>query len=595
MISRWLLLTCGFVSLTACDSPEKTSIVPAPAPAEIAPDPVHFLIEAEDCEILGETAEDGKASGSAFVKRQSGSDQLVVRCDIPASEKPLSVWLRRKGGAVQIKTSSAESQNEGSWVYQVEEQFAWTSFGEIPAGGEGRQLIAICNNKEDETVSIDCILFSDEPLDDKDALLTPLPSVGIDPTKTTGGFRSASALWGVNQFSGGDPKTLTDPSYIENLGYLAPKLMRVHNEGTLEDSGKSRHGLLDFKSRTWDERKIRMSVIALLELENIGDIVINIPNWPEWMDADEDGFLDDDKAAKYVALVGRFAEIVWEFPAARERVLFEITNELDNLYHADLVAGKNPHRVAELARIFLQCSLHIRQVAPGARIGGPSVANSYNTAFHEQFIAYTAPELDFYSIHLYASSNPKDSDSRILSTADEVADPVKTVKAILAKNSKGREIPVSVNEYNIARSGEASEARMTSGFGAVWDAWFMMTLFSAGADSAAAWNENDGIYGKFSPDGERRPASHLYHVLNTEFTGPVARLETEEPEEIAALTTEAGDRILISHRGLRDRKITLPEGKWRGWMLGKGMDVPHEISVEGETDLPGVSLLYLEK
>lgn len=579
--------------LAACDSIQKTSDDSQEAKND--PAPGHFFLEAEDCEIFGKKAGDGKASGSACVMRRSSGYQTVLRCDIPVSEKPLSVWMRRKGGAVQIKTLSPGSQEEGTWVYGSEEQFVWSSFGEIAPGGEGRQLIAIGNNREDETVSIDCILFSEAPLDDKDSLLTPLPSVSVDPSKTTGGFRSAPELWGMNLFSGSDPKTLADPGYVENMAYLAPRLARIHNAGMMADSGKSRHGLLDFKSRTWDERKVRLAVVGLLELKSVGEIVINIPNWPEWMDADGDGFLDDDKATEYVALVGRFAEIVWEFPAAHERVLFEITNERDKLYHADLVAGKKPHRIAELARIFIQCSLRIRQVAPGARIGGPSVANPYDTAFHEQFIAYTAPELDFYSVHMYVSGDPKETDSRILSRADAAMQPVKAVKAILAKNSKGREIPVSVNEYNIAWSWETREPRMTNGFGAVWDAWFVMTLFSAGADSAAAWNENDGIYGKFSPEGERRPASHLYHVLNTEFAGPIARLETREPDDIAALATESGDRLLISHRGLRDRRITLPEGKWTGWMLGKGMDVRREITVDGETDMPGVSLIYLER
>jgi len=579
--------------LAACDSTEKPSADPAVEKDD--PAPAHFFLEAEDCEILGEKEEDGKASGSGFVGRQSGSYQPVIRCEIPASEKPLTVWLRRKGGAVQTKTSTGGEQEESPWVHETEEQFVWTSFGEIPSGGGSRMLTAIGNNKNDETVSIDCILFSEGPVEDKDAFLTPLPSVSMDPSKTTGGFRSAPGLWGMNLFSGGDPKALSDPGYIENMAYLAPRLVRVHNAGKMEDSGKNRHGLLDIKSRTWDERKVRLAISGLLESQNTGEIVINIPNWPEWMDTDKDGFLDDDKATEYVALVGRFAEIVWEFPAAHERVLFEITNERDKLYHADLVAGKKPHRIAELARIFIQCSLRIRQVAPGARIGGPSVANPYDTAFHEQFIAYTAPELDFYSVHMYVSGDPKETDSRILSRADAAMQPVKAVKAILAKNSKGREIPVSVNEYNIAWSWETREPRMTNGFGAVWDAWFLMSLFSAGADSAAAWNENDGIYGKFSPEGERRPASHLYHVLNTEFAGPIARLETREPDDIAALATESGDRLLISHRGLRDRRITLPEGKWTGWMLGKGMDVRREITVDGETDMPGVSLIYLER
>ncbi len=519
----------------------------------------------------------------------------MFRCEIPASEKPLTVWLRRKGGAVQVKTTGPEGQKESDWVYKSQEDFTWTAFGEIPPGAEGRQLTAIGNNNEKETVSIDCVLFSEDPVEDKDALLTPLPVVSIDPTKTTASFRSAPALWGLNLYSGGDPVSLADPGYMENMAYLAPHSVRVHNAGKMEDSGKSRHGLLDTKAHGWDEKKVRLAIVGLLEMKHAGEIFLNIPNWPEWMDTDKDGFLDEDKAAEYVDLVGRFAEIVWEFPEARKRVLFEVTNERDKLYHENLVDKKQPHRVAELARVYIQCSLRIRKVAPGARVGGPAVANAYNADFHEQFIALTAPELDFYSIHLYVSGDPKESDSRILSKADNIDYPVEMVRRILAKNSQGRVIPVSVNEYNIAWTWETREKRMTTGFGAVWDAWFMMTLFSSGADFAAAWNERDGIYGKFSQEGERRPAAHLYHVLNTGFAGPIARLETDEPDDIAALVTEKGDRLLISHRGLRDRKITLPEGKWTGWMLGKGMDAQKEIAAEGGMDLPGVSLLYLER
>lgn len=591
---RWLLLSFGIVGLTACDSPKETvdehEVVDLDEPGR-----THILLEAEDCEVLGEEAKDRRASGSAYVNRQSGDSQPVFRCEIPASESPLTVWLRRKGGAVKIRVSTGTDERESHWAYEAQDSFEWTSFGEIPPGAEGRQLTAIGNNNNEETVSIDCVLFSTDPVEDKDTLLTPLPSVSIDPGKTTGDFRSAPALWGMNLYSGSDPKTLAHPGYIENVAYLAPHLVRVHNVGKLDDSGKNRHGLIDVESRKWDENKVRVALYGLLELEKVGDIVINIPGWPDWMDEDRDGFLDSEKTGEYVDLVSRFAEIVWEFPNARERVLFEITNELDMHYHERLVATKKPHRVAQLARLYLHCSRRIREVAPGARIGGPSVANAENMEFHQQFIALTAPELDFYSIHLYVSGDPDESDSHILSTADSAGQQIAAIKEILAKNSRNREIPLSVNEYNIARSWETREERMKAGFGAVWDAWFMITLFSAGVDSAAAWNENDGIYGKFSRGEEPRPAAHLYHVLNTEFTGPIARLETIEREDVAALATESGNRLLISHRGLRSRIIKLPEGTWSGWMTLQGTEAPQAITAEGETTLPGISLLYLEK
>ena len=596
MNPQHITLLLGIACLTACDSPKEvvdTSSAEGLFPATTVN---HHFIEAESCEGFGDEMIDGKASSLGYVNLQSGSYQPVIQCDIPASEKPLSVWLRHKGGALQVKTSVAGEQQEGPWVYGEEDQFVWSPFGEIPASTkQNRQIIVIGNDNKEQSVSIDCILFSEAPVDDKDSLLSPLLPVSIDPSKTTGDFRSAAKLWGVNLFSGSDPETLADPGYIENMSFLAPHSVRVHNAAQMDDSKKSRHGLIDLKARAWDEAKVRVMVIGLLDLQKSGEIVINIANWPQWMDEDGDGILDEAHQAEYVALVGRFAEIIWEIPMAREQVLFEITNERDNPYHADLVSQNKPHRAAELARIFLKCAARIRESAPGAKVGGPSVANSYNTDFQEQFIAYTAPSLDFYSMHLYASGDPDESDSRILAQADAAMNPVTTAKEILAKNSKGREIPISVNEYNIAWSWETREPRMTNGFGAVWDAYFMISMFSAGADSGAAWNENDGIYGKFSPENKRRPASQLYHTLNTEFGDPIALLDTGESQDIAAITTQSADRLLIAHRGLRTRKIILPPGKWSGWMLGKDIDTPREFSAENETDLPGISLLYLKK
>jgi len=594
MKPRWITLACAVTCLTACDSGKRESTKKEPPAKPQAPREQHF-IEAETCTVEGEKTESPYASGSAFVERQSGGYQPVLSCEVPVAEKKLTVWLRRNGGPVQMKISAGETQSEGQWAYDEQEQFVWTSFGEIEPGGKGRELIFIGNDKPDQTVSIDCVLFTEGPLDDKDSLLTPLPVIPVDPAAISGSFRSAPNVWGVNLFSGGNSKILTDPAYIENLAYLAPHIVRVHNSGQLGASKESANGMIDMENKTWDEEKVRASVKALLELRNVGDIIINIPNWPEWMDSDKDGFLDEASKEDYTALVARFAEIAWEFPAARERFLFEIPNERDNQYHADLVSIKQPHRIAELANIYLSAAARIRQVAPGARVGGPSALNSYNMDFHEQFIALTAPALDFYSVHLYVSGDKKESDSSILARAGSAYAPVKQIREILRKNSSGREIPLSVDEYNIAWGWEDREPRMTNSFGAVWDAWFMLTAFAAGADSAAAWNENDGIYGKFSPDAKRRPASHVFHTLNTTFAGSCAILETNEPELLQALVTQDGSHLLLVHRGLRDRTITLPEGDWKGWILKQGLEAPAEIAATTETSLPGVSVIYLER
>ncbi len=592
MKTRPTFLLCGIVCLAACDSPEKLS---EPVSSTPPPPPATFFLEAEACAVHGEISESPRASESSFVQRQSGSYQPILRCEVPISEKPLNVWVRRIGGAVQMKISEGETQSDGPWAYDQQEQFVWTSFGEIPPGEEGRELTFIGNNKEDESVAIDCLLFSEGPVDDKDSFLTPLAPLAIDPSRVSGEYRTAPKVWGVNLYSAGDPETLEDAGYIENLAYLAPHFVRVHNSSSLGDSKEEKHGLMDLKNKAWNKEKVRAVIAGLLDLHEVGEIMVNIPSWPDWMDEDEDGFLDEDRESDYVTLVARFAEIAWEFPSARERLIFEIPNEQDNRYHSDLVSAKEKHRVADLARIYLATAQRIRMVAPGARVGGPSSLNSYNMDFHELFIAITAPELDFYSIHLYFSGDKRESDSQILALADNAGQPLKKIREILDRNSTDRHIPISLNEYNIAWDWEDRELRMTETFGAVWDASFIMAAFAAGADSAAAWNEGDGIYGKFSPDGKRRPSSHLFHVLNTKFAGPCGIVETEDPDLVTALATESGNSLLIAHRSLRARSITLPEGKWTGWMLHPGSDAPMEITASATTELPSCSLIFLER
>jgi xylan 1,4-beta-xylosidase len=559
MKARWIIPFSGIVCLTACDSPKKSLDDATTAIAE--PVPFHLLIEAEIHGTAGEKIEDIHASSSFYVKRQSGDFQTVIVCKVPPSGNALKVWIRRKGGPVQMVLSNNGEQKESPWIRDVEDQFVWASCGEIDLGGEDRELIFIGNDDNTQSVSIDCILFTEGEIADKDALLTPLPSITIDPAAVEGAFRSAPKMWGVNLAQAGNPA---------GLAKIDAHLVRINC-----------NGLLDTQSRAWDEASIRGLVVMLLGDGNTGEKVLNIPGWPHWMDADRDGFLDADQIDDYADLAGRFAEIVWENPAARECVVFELLNEQDIPYHETLVWTKQPHRVAELARIYLSAASRIHEAAPGAKVGGSSAMDASNMDFHEQFIAITAPELDFYSVHFNLSRAKEESDSSMLAKADSVTSQLVLIREILNKNSSDRQIPISLTEYGFNRDAEDA-------FGAVWDAAFAMNAFAAGADSAA-WK------GNVSPDDGHSPYSYLFHVLNTNFSAPAAILKTDHGKLLTGLITEDGNHILLTHRSLRDRKIILPEGKWKGWILANNFGMAHEISVEGETDLPGVSVIYLEK
>lgn len=541
----WIILLGGIVCITACDSPEKS------LSAEQEPAPRHFLIEAENSDIKGEKIGDPSASSLFYVKRQSGDFQPVVSCNVPPSDKALTVWIRGKGGPVQMVVSIDGEKEAGPWVDAAESQFDWFLCGRIEPGGTDRELVFIGDDDKSQSVSIDCILFTEGPIADMDALLTPLPLISVDTEKTATPFRAAPSLWG---------KEIVLDSDAEDINYQAPRSIRFCIYGMFADAEISKDSFLKPDSRNLDEEKVRSFITALLGLETTSDIILNIPNWPGWMDTNNDGFLDDEKIPEYVELIGDFVEIIREIPGASERVLFEITNGMDSSYHSDLVAKKRPHKVAELGRIFLRVAQRIQVVFPEARIGGVAALDGSNIGFHEQFIALTAPELDFYSIRLRANSD---------------TNAVKTTKAILAKNSKGRNIPLFIIGTETTGTTDSSKP--------VHDAFFLIDLFASGAEFATA------------PATLKGPASHLYHVLNAEFSGSIAQMEIDSREDMSALTTQAGNRILIAHRGLRDRRITLPEGDWTGWIIGEGIDAQRKFTSEGETQLPRVSLMYLEK
>lgn len=525
-----------------------------------SPGSARYFIEAEACTALGEITAGPDASGSSFVLGKAGP---ILHCNIPASQNPLSVWVRRKGGSISV----GGEQGEDRWVHEAEEQFSWTYFGEVSASSEVRQLTV---SGSSEAASIDCIVFSDGEFTDKDSLLSPLPPVEIDAESIAGAFRSGKAMWGVNLSADG----------FAEIDLLAPGLLRIGGQNWFTDFAADSNGLIRAGTRTWDDPKVRQLISDLLKLDSSGDIVINLPGWPAWMDSNSDGFLDPDQINGYAALLGRFAEIVWQIPAAQSRVMFEIGNGQDKIYHAALVAEKQPHRVAELAQIYLSALARIREIAPKARIGGPAVADAANLKFHEQFIAITAPALDFYSVQLPATRTPGEADSTLLGKAVFDTSLLQDLRQLLDKNSPNRRIPIFLSEYGFVSE---LEGTAESDFAVVWNATFAMSAFAAGVDYAAVSSGN-----------AHPPSAHLYQLLNAEFDGPSALLETEQSDHLAAMVSEDRKHLLLAHRGMRDRKISLSAGNWVGWVLESGAEDPRELSVQGEIELPGVSLLYLK-
>lgn len=503
-----------------------------PPPIEIFIRPVTVLKEAEDCDFTGKIIFDTSASNSSTIEREAEGNGTSISCEAPRSSRPLAVWLRRKGGPIHLENQEGEKLPQTVSKIREEPLFVWTLMGEFNPQQQPATIVFKETVSSAPPASVDCILFTDQKIEDKDSFLTSVEPLEIDPTWATSDFRNASEAWGFNL-----------PPTEALFARATSRVVRV----TLPD---------------WDEDRFRKMTAGLLELENTRRIILNFPNWPEAMDADADGFLDQKNKDAYIELVRRFAEIALEGENAANRFYFELFDRLDQQYYTDLVAKKETHRVADLARIYLAIAAEIHTINPKAKVGGAAAGITADTGFHDQFIAITAPALDFYSIQ---------------SDANRGGELIYTIKGYLKKNSAERNIPLIIS------ASQHSEA--------VLDAWFLIKAFSNGADCAIATGSRKPGEGEGEDSGSRL----LYETLEMKFSSLCAAFHTSEPDSLAALTSQDRNSLFLAHNGTRARDLILPPGSWTGFLLKDGAKIAEPVKISTQFLFPKGSALYLER
>ncbi|MDX2082347.1 MAG: hypothetical protein SFU53_16305 [Terrimicrobiaceae bacterium] len=368
------------------------------------------------------------------------------------------------------------------------------------------------------------------PVDDPSGETT---RVMVDWEKSSGTATPRS--FSVAIFSAFKPEEAAFPKYIENLRYMKLGVLRYHHAGLMSDSVERPNGWIDVKNQSWDREKIRKALDALNSLP--GERIINIPEWPEWMDQNKDRFLDEGQIAHFARLC---AELVRIINVEQGRGFsFEITNELDGLYWLDLRKKGKPDRLEELAAIYNACAAAMREVDPNVRLGGPSFTRPDSADDIRRFVRLTKHNLDFLSFHMYASGSPNDSDRAVFSKTDTMARYVRTIRQIVDEESPDRPIELHCNEFNISWTWKTRDVRMTNIKGAVFDALALMAMKNAGLDVACAWNERDGVYGKMDADENLRAPAHVYHLMNTYMIGTIHPASSSRPIRVRAMAVSS--------------------------------------------------------
>jgi Glycosyl hydrolases family 39 len=329
--------------------------------------------------------------------------------------------------------------------------------------------------------------------------------------------------FGVNAFQGFRPNSFNSRTYQRNMLVMKPGLIRFHNSSALQDSS-SPDGLIDSARKSWDVKKVKSALAASVSAfgQQQPQRMINIPTWPDWMDADRDGFLDRDRFDDYARLCADLVKIVNRDSHFKVKY-WEITNEKDDRYftqfHSNsgwggLKDAAKPDRLNELIAIYNRAARAMKRVDRNIKVGGPGIARADLQPFYVPFIKGTADRLDFFTYHFYATGSAATSDKEVFDATSKVGDYTASIVKVLKETSPRRKIPAMLDEYNISWTWETRDPRMTNHKGVVFDALSTIEALSNGAVATLTWNEKDGIYGKMNDQCQLRIGGHFLKLMN---------------------------------------------------------------------------------
>ncbi|WP_309728951.1 GH39 family glycosyl hydrolase [Chamaesiphon sp. OTE_75_metabat_556] len=400
--------------------------------------------------------------------------------------------------------------------------------------------------------------------------------------------------FGVNAFQGFRPTSFNSAIYQSNLLAMKPGLIRFHNSSALQDSSTP-DGLINTASKSWDVNKVKSALAASLATfgQRQPQRMVNIPTWPDWMDADRDGFLDRHQFDNYARLCADLVKIVNK--DSRFKVKYwEVLNEKDDLYFTqfhsnggwgELKDAAKPDRLNEVIAIYNKVAIAMKQVDPQIKVGGPGISRSDLQPFYIPFIKGTVDRLDFFTYHFYATGSAATPDKDVFDATSKIGDYTTTIVKALTANSPNRKIPAMLGEYNISWTWETRDPRMTNHKGIVFDALSMVKSLSNGAIATLAWNEKDGVYGKMDDRNKLRSGGYFLKLMNQLAIGDYVATSTSNKEAIeifAVRNLELGYRsCLIINRSNQSQHIQV---KFTGWSPTRQTLTIHVLSSSGYTN-----------
>lgn len=531
-----------------------------------------IIIEAQAHPGAGKVVPDESALGGAYVASDRQWQPLFNHA-LPEDFTRGSVWVRFRGVPVQLKgVLETGTQTELRWSFTPPADWQWRNLGTYNRSQLGERILVIRGSGDEPNAGLDAVALvplagsgevteEHAVLRDEEAGKTAAPDgpsqmeLAVDWSATV--HPAERDVYAMAVFAGFDPEIAANPEYQRNMQYLNPSVVRYHNVAMMRDSKEHSMGWLNFEERTWDAEKIN----AALSAWNPPGVekVINIPNWPPWMDRDGDGYLDEDKIEDFMRLCAELVRIV-NVEQGHGIKYWEITNERDVLYWLEPAQRNAPQRIADLAEIVHRTAQAMKKTDPSIKTGGPAATRPDLVRELSEFVRGTKDSLDFLSFHAYASGDITEPDADIYAKASSIGRHVARINEMLAAAAPGRDIETHLNEWNISWTWRTREPRMANHKGAVFDALVLIECARNGLTVGNAWNERDNIYGKMSNDYELRPAAHVFHFFNKYLAGDAVETVSTGPASAAvetfAVRSPEHETLLLVNKSDHPHEVT---------------------------------------
>lgn len=485
------------------------------------------LVEAEAVEGAGEYAaviDDPDASGERAVTSGEAYRPLFRQAVSEDWPDRLALWVRHRGGPLQLKFRVDGNNEEVKWLWAKPERYTWSRFGVYDRDDMGDRVEIIRGGGEAPRVDavviepVEAAGAADAPQDAAEAGIDARAAAGraIPPARPSPGLppiqevltvdwsadegRLTASHWGVALYHAVDGRAADDAGYVDFLTAARPGLVRIHRA----DQGKfwmnPDKQRFDDGLPAWNVEAIGRALAPVRAIRDAGlDVTLMIDHgyWPTWFSAGK--YVEPERYEQAASLTRELVEAVAQTGVRVDR--WEVLNEADNLY-------AKRSTIEAMGDLFNVLAGAIRQADPQAVVGGPAFTWA-NPEWVEPFLDRCGDAIDFISWHNYAGGSPTVPNDTLFAQTRKIADHAADVREQLARRGLN-DVATYLTEFNVQWTWAPFERRHANNVGAAFQAATVVALAQQQVTGVAVWHAKGNAYGLIDSDDRVRATGQLY-------------------------------------------------------------------------------------